>query len=273
MKKREFHNRIVVITGASGGMGSAFSRRFAKAGALVCLLDLPRTREKSRVIAEDIKKQRGRAEVFDCDVTDEENCRVVMGEIITRFGGIDMLINNAGITHRSAFIDTSPEVVRRVIEVSLFGSINCTSAALQSIVERKGLVLGISSAAGFAPLLGRTGYCAAKHGMHGFFNTLRTELHGTGAGVLLLCPGFTRTPLSHSALDGDGSITKHPKATVGKIAEPEEVAESLYRAARTGKRMAVLTGTGKLALVMSRIAPGLYEAMMRRSLRKELERD
>lgn len=253
-------------------MGQAFARRFSAAGAQIALLDLPGTRTESKRLAGEIEEAGGRAAVYDCNVTDERQCREVMEQIVREFGGIDLLINNAGITHRSAFIDTRPEVVRRVIEVSLFGSVNCTSAALKSIVERKGLVVGISSAAGFAPLLGRTGYCAAKHGMHGFFDTLRAELHGTGAVVLLLCPGFTRTPLSHSALDADGSITKHPKATVGKIAEPKEVAESLFRAACTGKRMVVLTGTGKLALLLSRLSPGIYEAMMRRSLKGELER-
>jgi NAD(P)-dependent dehydrogenase (short-subunit alcohol dehydrogenase family) len=272
VKKRNFRDKVVVITGASGGMGSAFARRFSEAGARICLLDIPGVREKSDHLAGEIGRAGGRARVYDCDVTDEGQCRMVMEQVIRDLGGIDLLINNAGITHRSAFIDTSPEVVRRVIEVSLFGSINCTSAAIGSIVERNGLVVGISSAAGFAPLLGRTGYCAAKHGMHGFFDTLRAELHGTGTDVLLLCPGFTRTSLSHSALDADGSITKHPKATVGKIAEPEEVAKSLFRAARARKRMVVLTGTGKLAHLISRISPRLYEVMMRRSLKGELER-
>jgi short-subunit dehydrogenase len=159
-----------------------------------------------------------------------------------------------------------------VVEVSLFGAVNCTKAALESLLARRGMVAAVSSAAGFVPLLGRTGYCAAKHGMHGFFDTLRAELHGSGVDVLVFCPGFTRTPLTHSALDGDGSITRHPKATVGKIAEPEEVADELFRAACRRRRMVVLSASGKLALLLSRLSPPLYEALMRRSLRKEIER-
>jgi len=270
-RRRSFENRSVVITGAAGGMGEAFARRFGRAGSRLALLDL--NREKAGLLAAQLREEGIDASSYRCDVTDESECSRVFDEIIAAGGGIDLLINNAGITHRSAFRTTQPEVIRRVVQVSLFGAVNCTKGALESLIERRGMVVAVSSAAGFVPLLGRTGYCAAKHGMHGFFDTLRAEMHGSGVDVLILCPGFTRTPLTTSALDGNGGITRHPKATVGKIAEPAEVAEELYLAACRRRRMVVLSASGKLSMLLSRLSPPLYEALMRRSLRKELDRD
>ncbi|MCB2227015.1 MAG: SDR family oxidoreductase [Desulfarculaceae bacterium] len=263
---RDYAGKTVVITGGAGGLGAAFARRFAEAGARVALIDLDG--EAARNLAAGL----GEALGLGCDVTDPAACREAMDQVIARFGGVDLLVNNAGVTHRSAFQDTRPEVFAKVMGVNFFGSLYCTQAALPSLLARRGQIAVISSVAGVAPLYGRSGYAAAKHALHGLFGTLRAELKSAGVGVSIICPSFTNTGIAHAALDGDGSLTKHKQSTVGKIATPEEVAEALFRAVTKEKRLVVLSPVGKLTYWISKLMPGLYEKLMLRSLRSELER-
>ncbi len=269
--RRDFRGKTVVITGAAGGIGAAFARRFGKAGSRLGLLDL--SADGVQALSEELQG-RGIDNVgVACDVTCEKECQDAIARIIQRFGGIDLLINNAGITHRSSFRDTNLEVFQRVMGVNFFGSLHCTKAALDSLIERKGLIVVISSVAGFSPLFGRSGYAASKHALHGLFDSLRTELESMGVDVMIVCPGFTATGISVSALDGDGQITQHPQSTFGRIAGPGEVAEAVFLAAsRSKKRLVVLSGVGRLTRIVHKICPGLYERLMTRSLSSELER-
>jgi NAD(P)-dependent dehydrogenase (short-subunit alcohol dehydrogenase family) len=268
--RRRFNGKVVVITGAAGGMGKALSRRFGRAGARLGLLDLDE--EAVLHLARELVEAG-----FDCvglglDVTDEEACIHAMDRVAGELGGLDVLINNAGITHRSAFAGTETEVYRKVMAVNFFGSVYCTKAALPNLVKSRGLIVVISSIAGFAPLLGRTGYAASKHALHGFFDSLRTELQGSGVGVTIVCPGFTATGIDRRALDGDGLLTTHPQSKLGRVATPESVAEAVFKAVGRDRRLLVLSAVGRLTLLMTRCCPRLYERVMARSLRSELER-
>jgi len=189
-------------------------------------------------------------------------------QVCRRWGGVDVLINNAGITHRSFFRDTSAAVLRKVIAVNVFGSIHATKAALPALIARRGLVIVVSSIAGLAPLAERTGYAASKHALHGLFASLRAELLGTGVDVLIVCPGFTATGIAAAALDGDGLPARHAQSTVGKLATPESVAEAVFAAASNGTRMVVLTAVGKLSVWLQKLWPALYERLMTRSLER-----
>ncbi len=269
--KRSYKNKVVVITGAAGGMGTSFAKQFGQAGAVIGLLDLKP--ETVNSLSKDLSSMGIKSIPVQCDVTIESDCQRAIQEVITKYGRIDVLINNAGITHRSAFKETDSSVLRKVVDVSLFGSIYCTKAALDSIISNSGQIIAISSIAGFAPLLGRSGYCAAKHALHGLFDSLRAELSGTGVSVLILAPGFTRTGISKAALDGDGQRTLHPQSTVGKISSPEEVAVKLFKAAGKNKKLLVLSPTGKLTRFLTRITPSLYTWIMKKSLKSELNRE
>lgn len=267
---RTYSGKSVVITGAAGGMGQAFAQRFARAGARLALLDLDGAAAAGQ--AGELNAQGHSAVGLSCDVSDETSCREAVGQAISYLGGVDVLINNAGITHRSAFAQTESEVFRRVMGVNFFGSLYCTQAALPSLVEHHGQIIVVSSIAGFAPLLGRTGYAASKHALHGLFDSLRSELTDDGVDVLIVCPGFTRTGITTAALDGDGSTTKHPQSTVGSISEPAEVAGAVFKAAQKNQRLLVLSPVGKLTRLITRLAPGLYEKLMAKTMKKELER-
>lgn len=265
-----FKNKVVVITGAAGGMGRALCRQFGRAGAKIALLDL--RREPLDVLAQELNQTGVQTLALECDVTDEAACQIVMQKIIKGLGRIDVLINNAGITQRSAFAETQPAVFRKVLEVNFFGALHCTKAALPLLIQTQGMIIVMSSIAGFSPLYGRSGYSASKHALHGLFESLRCELKDNGVRVMMVCPGFTATNIEKNALGGDGRPTAHPRSTTGKIATPEEVAEAIYRAALRNKRLLVLSTVGKLAYLVSRFFPAYYERVMTKRLQHELER-
>lgn len=173
---------------------------------------------------------------------------------------------------RSGFADTEIEVFRKVMEVNYFGSLHCTKAALPRLLRSKGQIIVVSSIAGFSPLFGRSGYLASKHALHGLFDSLRSELLQTGVSVLVACPGFIDTEFANRALDGDGSRTPHPRSTLGQQATPRQVAGAILRAASRDQEMLVLSRVGHLTRLLTRVAPGTYQRLMARSLRKELER-
>ncbi len=264
-----FSNKVVVITGATGGMGRALCWRFGRAGAKLGLLDVQR--ETLAIFAKELHHAGIQVHGCACEVTDEQACHAAMQSVFARFGRIDVLINNAGITQRSAFAQTQSEVFRRVMEVNFFGALYCTQAALPALVQSKGTIIVMSSIAGFSPLFGRSGYSASKHALHGLFESLRTEMREHGVRVMMVCPGFTATGIERNALGGDGRPTLRPRSTTGRIATPAEVAEAIYRAAQKQKRLLVLSRVGKLAYWVSRFMPALYERMMSKRLRHELQ--
>lgn len=255
---------VAVITGAASGIGRALARRWAKAGARVALLD--RDREGLQAEAAELRAAGAEVVACECDVTRREDCEEAVREVAETWGGIDVLINNAGITHVSPFADTDSDVVRRVMDVNLFGALHSTQAALPSLVERRGLVIVISSVAGFAPLAGRCAYSASKHALHGLFETLRSEQAANGLAVMMVCPGFTRTSIESHALAGDGGTLGGGRSTFGREADPDEVADAIYRGALRRRRLLVLTPVGKLSWIVTRFWPALYERMMLRRM-------
>ncbi len=142
---------------------------------------------------------------------------------------------------------------------------------MNDLFESRGLIIAVSSIAGLAPLYGRSGYAASKHAMHGLFESLGAEVAGKGVGVLMVCPSFVETGLEASTLGGDGKRVSRPRSKVGKLGNADDVAAEVLKAAEAGRRRIVLTPVGKTSAVLSRLAPGLYERLMIRSLRSELD--
>ena len=270
MSTRNMKNKVVVVTGAASGIGAAVCRRFSRDGARIGLLDSDA--DGVRNAADRLKEDGVDAVGINCDVVDEAACNSAIREIIGLYGGIDILVNNAGITQRSAFLETKVSVYRRVMDVNFFGSLHCTKAAIASLLERKGSIIVIESLAGLTPLLGRTGYCASKHALHGFFTSLRSELRDSGLHIMIVCPGFVKTNLQTRALDGDGRVTSHPQSLVGKPASSEKVADAIWKGALHRRNLLILTPVGKLSYWISRFAPVFYERLMARQVKEELVR-
>jgi len=257
-----------VVTGGGGGLGAALGREFAVAGGNVALLDID---HETAVLAAD-KIERGTAVAIECDVTDFDSCHQAFAAVAERLGPVDILVNNAGLSHRSAFAKTDLAVIRRVMDINFWGSVNCTKIALPQITERNGVVVVISSTAGYAPLLGRTGYAASKHALHGFFATLRTEVADAGVDVLIAAPSFVDTDFRHHALGGDGQITDHPPSRSGKMASPGDVAERIVWAVERRRHNLVIGNVGRITRYLNALAPAVYERMMARKLRSEFDR-
>jgi NAD(P)-dependent dehydrogenase (short-subunit alcohol dehydrogenase family) len=259
--------RCVVVTGAAQGLGRAIALRYAQAGANVAALDVDA--DGLDALARE-PALAGRCLVHACDVTDAQACVRAVAAAAQRFGGVDVLVNNAGISHRSAFAGTAPAVIRKVVEVNFFGAVNCTHAALPSLRERRGSIVAISSVAGFAPLIARTGYSASKHALHGFFDSLRSELAGDGVSVTIACPSFVDTGIDRHALGADGAPARHARQVVGTAARAGDVADAVLRAQLARRPLALIGRTARLAWWVSRLAPARYARIMADRLRGEM---
>ena len=260
-------NKVVVITGGASGIGAALGSCFGQEGSRIALLDVDE--EALRGVERNLLVRGVDVFARTCDVTCEENCVQAIQAVLNRYAGVDVLINNAGVTQISLFRETPVPVFRRVMEVNFFGSLYCTKAALESLIARKGMIIVVSSTAGVAPLMGRTGYAASKHALHGLFESLRAELFPQGVHVMMACPGFTRTQLQSRALHRSEGRPANDPDWVGKQASPEEVARAIYQGALKRKPLLILTPVGKLSYYLKKFAPALYERMMARKLERK----
>lgn len=252
---RVLRDRGVVVTGAAGGLGTALAECYAAAGARLALIDLDGVRADA--LAARLRARGAAATAFGCDIADEAGCTAAIAAAQAALGGIDVLVNNAGISARVLLRDATPQVARRVMAVNYFGALHATQAALPSLVERGGQIVVVSSVAGFAPLVGRTAYAASKHALHGFFDSLRAELRGAGVTVTIACPSFIATGIAQAAQG-----TSAQRATGGDEAEPGTIAARIVDAGRRGKRLCLPGRTAWLGWWVSRIAPALYERLM-----------
>lgn len=267
MSRRDPAGNVVLISGAASGLGAALCRRYAGAGAHIAAMDVEV--ESLGALVGALREGGARALALPGDITDRTRCQVAVSEVLAHFGGLDGLINNAGISHRSLLRNTDPEVIRRVMEVNFFGAVNLTQAALPHIVARRGFIVGVSSVAGFSPLIGRTGYSASKHALHGFFDSLRSEVEAQGVGVTLVCPSFIRTGIGAAATDGTGAPVSSPRITTGGESLPDEVAARVLDAVAEGRRLLLPDPTARKAWWLSRLAPGLFANIMKRRVGRE----
>ncbi len=267
MTRRNFQSRIVLVSGAAGGLGTALCERFAAAGAHIVALDT--SGERLDALVRTLRAGGAQALAVPADITDARACQQAVDAALAQFGAIDLLINNAGISHRSLLAQTDAAVIRRVMDVNFFGAVNLTLAALPHLLARRGAIVAISSVAGFAPLIGRTGYSASKHALHGFFDSLRTEVSEAGIDVTLVCPSFIRTGIAAAASDGAGAAVSTPRVMTGGESLPEEVAQRVFDAACAGQALLLPDATARKAWWLSRLAPGLYARLMRRRVGSE----
>ena len=253
-------DRVVVITGAAGGIGAALARRFAADGARLALIDL----EADRLDPLRRELVGGGADAISivCDVTSLEACHSAIEATIAQFGGVDVVVANAGITHLGRFADTDVAVIERVMDVNFFGSVNITKAALPSLLDRGGQIVVMSSVAGVAPLATRSGYAASKHALHGLFDSIRAELAADGVGVTIVCPSFVRTGIGDRALGGDGGRATIERTQTGTPVEPEALAELVVAAVAERRRLVLPFRDARRAARLARFAPPIYDRIM-----------
>ncbi len=260
-------NKVAVITGASSGIGKALAYAFAGHGLSVFLG--ARSGDKLEEIVSEIKAKGGKAAFSSVDVAIENDCKNFILNAKETFGKIDVLINNAGISMRALFADTSPDVIKRVMAVNFWGTVYCTKYALPFLLETKGSVVAVSSVAGIKGLPGRTGYSASKFAIHGFMESLRIENRKTGLHVLMAYPGFTASNIRNTALVADGSEQGKSPLEEGKIMSAEKVAEHIYHSVKKRKSSMVLTSEGKLTVFLSKFFTGFLDKLVYNHMAKE----
>ncbi|MFO8141830.1 MAG: SDR family oxidoreductase [Marinobacter sp.] len=258
--------QIVWITGASSGIGEALALRFAKAGARL-VLSARRESELERVAGRcrDAGLAADQVLVLPLDVTDWAALPGKVQTVLDSFGNVDLLINNAGVSQRSLCKDTDMAVYQKLMDVDVMGQIALTKAVLPHMLERgSGHLAVTSSVAGKVGAPTRTGYCAAKHAVMGFFDALRTEVEGEGVYVSTITPGFIRTDISRNALAGDGSTYGKLDDDIAGGMDVTECADVVFKGLQAKKRE-IPVGKGKemAALWVKRLSPELLFRLAR----------
>jgi short-subunit dehydrogenase len=256
-KRNIFKDKVVVVTGASSGIGRATAIAFARNGSKLVLV--ARSEEKLRDVAEEIRKTGSEALVCITDVTREEECRKMVEATIEKYGTIHILVNNAGISMRAVFSEVDLSVIKRLMDVNFWGTVYCTKYALPYILENKGSVVGVSSTAGFHGLPGRTGYSASKFAMHGFLETLRIENLKKRLHVMIIAPGFTASEIRRHALLADGSEQGISPRREKQMMSPDYVAGWVLKGIVKRKRNKILTWTGRFTALLQRIIPAVVD--------------
>ncbi len=224
------------ITGASSGIGASLARAFLNEGGS-CILSGRNVAALEEVAGDD----KNRCLILPFESTDYAALPGLAAEAIAFRGAIDVLINNAGISQRSLAIDTDVSVYQTIIDVDLMAPIALTQAMLPHFAERgTGQLIMISSVAGKVGVPLRTAYCAAKHGLIGYADALRSEMAGLGVRVLTVAPGSVRTNVSRNALSADGSVRGVSDKAIDQGIDPDVVAQTIWDAVAAGKREIII---------------------------------
>ena len=260
MKRDYFKGKVMIITGASSGIGLASAKLFAALGAKLVLA--ARSQDKLEEIASGISHDSG-SDVLcvKTDVSVEEDCRNLIDKAVARFGRIDVLVNNAGLSMRALFRDLDLQVIKTLMDVNFWGTVYCTKYALPYLLESKGSVVGVISIAGYAGLPARTGYASSKYAIRGFLDTLRIEHLYDGLHVMVFAPGFTASNVRNAALTAHGQQQGQTPRDEGKMMSAEKVALYMAKGIARRKSEMILTPIGKLTVFMHNILPRLTDRL------------
>lgn len=265
---KNLSGKVVWLTGASSGIGEALAYRLAKEGVKL-VLSARRVDELQRVASE--LQQKHQIEnlnvlILPLDLTAIDSFDEKRKQVIDKFGQIDVLINNGGISQRSLAKETGIEVDRKLFEVNFFGTVALTKLVLLDMLKQKsGYLVTVTSAVGKFGSPWRSGYSASKHALHGFFDSLRAEVFADNVKVLLVCPGFIQTNVSKNALTGTGEQLGQMDEATSKGLTAEACADGIVAAIRAGKEEVVIGGFKEnLGIWMKRFFPSVFSVMIRK---------
>lgn len=261
-----FKEKVVIVTGASSGIGLASAKEFATNGASVVLA--ARNRGKLDEIVSQLENPSNHLAI-ECDVTKEEECKNLIEKSVERYGKIDILINNAGISMRALFLELSLEAFREVMEVNFYGTVNCTKYALPYILKEGGSIVGVISIAGYKGLPARSAYSASKFAIYGFLETLRLEYLKEKLHVMIFAPGFTSSNIRERALTADGTPQGETPRDEGKMMSAEECAKHLLKGIKKKRREVILTAVGKTLVLLNKFFPKLVDRLEYNYMKKE----
>ncbi|RKD88322.1 SDR family oxidoreductase [Mangrovibacterium diazotrophicum] len=259
-------NKVVIITGASSGIGKALAYEFASKGAKLVLA------ARRIELLQELKQEITNTEVVihPTDVSREDDCKSLIEKAISTFGQIDILINNAGISMRAIFEDVELDVLHKLMDVNFWGTVYCSKYALPHLLKTKGSLVGIISIAGFVGLPGRTGYAASKFAIRGFLDTVRIENLRNGLHVLVAAPGFTASDVRKSALTAHGNNQGETPRNEEKMMSAEVCAQHIVKAIEKRKRQLILTFLeGKMTVFLGKFCPKILDKLTFKHMAKE----
>lgn len=265
--KSDLRDKVVIVTGATSGIGRSCASIFGLAGATIVATG--RSEEKLTVLSKELHELKIRHIVVKSDAASETDNKKVVDECMAAFGKIDILIANAGISMRALFEDLDMEVFRKVMDTNFYGAVYISKFALPHLLSSKGSLVAVSSINGHRGTPARTAYTASKYAMEGFFEALRTEVMHRGMHVLVVSPGFTGTNIRNTALMADGSIQGESPRDEGSMMSADEVARRILKATTARKRDLVLTLQGKLAVWLNKFIPGTMDKIVYNTMAKE----
>lgn len=256
-------NKIVWITGASGGIGEGLAQTAAQRGAKL-ILSARRESELERVRQACPRPQD--VAVLPLDLAKLDDPESVVQQAATFFGPVDILVNNAGLSQRTLTLDTGMAAYRQLMEVDFFAPVALSKALFPQMVARgSGHIVVVSSVFGHIAMARRSGYSAAKHALHGFYDCARIELGDKGVHFTLACPGFVKTNVSANALGPDGKAFGQIDPDIGKGMDPALCAEHIWRAVEQDREEVLIAGKERIAVYFKRFLPlSLYTSFARR---------
>ena len=220
------NDKVAVVTGASRGIGKAVAKKLAAQGALV-IINYNGSKERAEEVKQEIEADGGKAEIYQCNVSDFSSCEVFLGEIVKQYGRIDILVNNAGITRDGLLMKMSEEDYDAVLDTNLKGTFNCIRfAARQMIKQRRGRIINMASVSGVLGNAGQANYSASKAGVIGLTKSAAREFASRGITVNAVAPGFIRTEMT-AVLSDKVKDTACAQSPLGKFGEPEDIAEAV----------------------------------------------
>jgi len=258
-----FNGKVVIITGGGGGLGQALTEQLLQCGAKLAVLDLN---------VDNLTPSKNLLPIA-VDLTKEIELALALKQVIHYFNGVDILINNAGITHMSCFKDLSSDLFQTIMAVNFTASVNITRLCLPYLIKSKGQIVAISSVAGFAPLYGRSAYSASKHAMEGFFRSLDAELADDGISVLVVSPSFVRsrpelTAKVNAGISSPGAIKKN---TSGKQLSPTDAAIAILTATAKRQPSLYLGRVAKISHWLYALLPKIYMKLMTTQSKEEFK--
>lgn len=225
-----------------------------------------RKAETLDAVASPLRDNGADVHVVTLDLSDSDSLQAVAQHVEEKIGPVDVMVHCGGISQRSKAIETDLDVDRRVMEIDYFGTLALTKALLPGMVKRgRGHFVVVTSLMGLFSSPLRSGYCGAKHALHGFFESLRAEHHDDGLKVTMVCPGFIRTNISLNAVVGDGSQQGTMDAKTGAGMTAEQCAERMVKAVERNKAEVLIGRYEILAAYIKRLSPALLRRIVRRA--------
>ncbi|MFZ1043697.1 MAG: SDR family oxidoreductase [Anaerolineales bacterium] len=250
---------VIIITGASSGIGAATARRLAREN--VCLTLAARRADRLQGVASDVEKLGSEALILPTDVTKRADIHHMVQSTLDRWGRIDVLLNDAGISYDEPLVDLEPDKIRNEVQVNLIALIECTQAVLPVMLKQKsGHIINVASIEGLIATPGSSVYCATKFGVFGFSDSLRRQLRGSGIHVSAFCPGYTPseiTPRLKAVVEGRPDAPHHPG-----LMPTSYVADQIARLVRHPRRMVILPQNWSVLVLVAFLFPGVADALV-----------